>query len=401
MAITSIGDARTPASPVETTFAVDTGQPVATQEVLLIGHLGPSGNSVAAHVVATISNSGDKDAAYAEAVTKFGVGELANMVKAAVAANAGASSYPQLKAVGLTYGSDTAAGNPFGAADAALTAIRNVKAEFIVSPHDGVSGSGLSAATTKLRTHCDTVSGATRTANNQFGSMGVVFNRSVADPANLPTPDSQFVVPVWFYDSGSPVYTIGEMAAAAAARMAANAIPFNPLDDETLEGVAVPADSDDWPSVGDNGESETALQKGWTPLYVKPSEEVAFVRTITSRLSADGTGSPVVGSYYDVQDFQTLYYWRKAEYTLLKQFKKKASAAVALRIKGELIKLAMSFEDQEMFQAVAQLAKKFVVQRATTDRHTFEIKTPVNVVPGLHRKKANTEATTEYDTILV
>lgn len=406
MAITGIGDARTPANPIENTFAVDTGQPTATQEIILIGHEANGGGTVDPYVVTTISNSGDADAAAVECRTKFGGSagsdaELTKMVVAAIKANAGASSYPQIKAVPLTYGSDTAASNPFGASDAALTAIRNTKGEFIVGPHDGVSGSGMSPAATKLKAQALLVSGATRTSNNQFGTFAVVFNRSVDDPANLPAPDSQYLVPVWLYDSGSPDYSIGEMGAAAAAVMAANPIPFNPLDDTTLQNVDPPADSDDWPTVGDNAESETALQKGWTPLYVKPNEEVAFVRTITSRLSVDGTGTPVVGSYYDVQDFQVLYYWRKAEYTLLKQFKKKASAAVATRIKGALINLAIAFEEQEMFQAVAQLAKQFIVQRASTDRHAFEIKTPVNVVPGLHRKKANTEATTEFDTIVV
>lgn len=401
MALTSIGDARTPGRPIEVTFGADTGQPDANQELLLIGHAAPGGGTVAAYTPTTINNSGDAAAARTEATTKFGSSgcELALMVVAAINANAGGSTFPVIKCIPLA---STDSGT-FGASDAALSAALNVKAEFIVSPYDGVSGT----LRDKLKTHVQTVSGAQRVANNQFGSFGVVFNRSTVDPASLPTPDTQFIVPVWLRDTGTsgdaPAYSIGEMAAAAAARMASNLIPFNPLDGVSLGGVAAPAKQSDWPSVGDSAESETALDRGWTPLYVKPNGEVAFVRTITSRISADGSGSPEVTSYYDVQDFQVLYYWRKTLYTRFSQpdFRRKASAATARLLKSELIRMAKAFEDQNMFQAVDLLAKKFQVQRATTDRHAFEFKTPVNVIPGLHRIKGNIEATTEFDAIVV
>ncbi len=400
MAITGIGNARTPATPVETTFAAETGTPNANQEVLLFGRLAASGNSVPAYTPSTISNSGDPDAAKVEADAKFGVdSEASLMVQAAVRANIAedATIFPQLKVIAIANGR-----SDFGASDEALTAARMVKAEFAVSPYAGPSGS----LVTKLKDHCILVSGPSRTANNQFGTMGVFFNRDVTDPANLPALDSRYLIPVWLRDTGSgddaPAYSVGEMAAAAAARMAGNPVPFNPLDDFTIGGVDAPAKPVDWPSVGDNAESETALQKGWTPMYVKPNAEVAFVRTITSRLSVDGSGSPVVNSYYDVQDYQVLYLYKKAIYTRFSQkdFKKKASGAVANRMKGEAVRLAQSFQDQEMFQAVAQLAKQFIVQRVSSDRHAFECKFPVNVIPGLHRKLVNIEAGTEFDSVI-
>ncbi len=397
--ITSIGDARTPATPVEVTFAADTGQPNANQELLLFGRVSVAGGTVSPYVNTVISNSGDPDAAWAEAKVKFGgtthgTCEIADMVKAAVAANVGGSIFPQIKCIGIANGRVD-----YGAADEALVAAKMVKAEFIVTPYDAPSGT----LYTKLKDHVALVSGAARTANNQFGSFGVLFNRTVVDPATLNVPDTQYIIPLWLRDAGSPTYVVGEMAAACAAKMAGNAIPFNPLDGSAIAGVAAPADAALWPSVGDNSDSETALQKGWTPLYVQPSGDVAFVRTITSRLSVDGSGTPVVSSYFDVQDFQVLYYYRKTLYTRFSQpdFKKKASANVAKRMKAEAIRLAQAFEDQEMFQAVAQLAKQFIVQRTATDRSSFECKTPVNVVPGLHRKKINIEATTEFDTIVV
>lgn len=397
--LTSIGDARTPAVPVEVTIGASTGAPNANQEVLIIGHRAASGGSISSYVPSTINNSGDPVAGLAEAETKFGAAsEIAKMVAAAIKANAGGSIFPQLKCIALAL-----ADTDFGASDAALSAAANVKHEFVVSPYSGATGTNLD----KLKTHCALVSGAGRTANNQFGTFGVVFNRTVTDPSLLPIFDSQFILPCWLPDTGTsgdaPAYSVGEMAAACAARIAANAIPFNPLDDETIVSVTAPAKQSDWPSVGDNGYSESALQRGWTPLYVKPNLEVAFVRTITSRLSADGSGSPIVNEYYDVQDFQVLYYWRKTVYTRFKQkdFKKKNSVAVLKRAKGELVRMALQFEANEMFQAVDQLAKQFVVQRVQTDRHALEAITPVNVIPGLHRKKINAQATTEFDAVVV
>ncbi len=398
MALTGIGDARTPATPVEVTFAADTGQPTANQEVLLFGRLGPSGNSVPAYTLSLINNSGDPAAAKTEADGKFGTdSEASKMVQAAIFANAGRSIFPQLKVIAIANGR-----SDYGASDEALTAAQKVKAEFLVIPYDAPSGTLM----TKLKTHCALVSSASRTANNQFGTMGVVCDRVFVDPSTLPTPDDKFIIPVWLRDTGvsanAPTKSVGEVAAAAAAVMAGNAVPFNPLDDVSVLGVAPPLQPSDWPTVGDSAESESALQRGWTPLYVKPNGEVAFVRTITSRLSVDGTGTPIVGSYYDVQDFQVLYLYKKTIYTRFVQpdFKKKASGAVANRMKSEAIRLAQSFEDQEMFQAVSQLAKEFVVQRVVSDRHAFECKFPVNVVPGLHRKKVNIQATTEFDSVV-
>lgn len=403
--ITSIGDARTPATPVETTFAADTGQPVANHSILLFGHRAASGGTATTNVPQQISNAGDPVAAATECEGYFGgtAGndcEATKMVAAAINANLGGANegnMPPIWVVPLANGE-----TGFGSADVALTNALNIPAEFIVSPYDGVSSGGLSPLATKIKTQAATMSGPTRTANNQFGTFGVVFNRSVVDPSTLPKPDSQYLVPVWERDTGSPAYSIGEAAAACAAVMAANPAPYNPLDDVQIGSLPAPAAMTDWISVGDAAESETALQKGWTPIYVQPSGTPAFVRTITSRLSVDGSGSPVVGSYYDVQDFMVLYFFRQTVFTRFKQpdFKKKNSAAVIRRAKGELIRLAKTFEDQEMFQAVDQLAKKFVVQRTTTDRHAFECFVPVNVVPGLHRKKVNVQATTEGDSFV-
>ncbi len=111
-----------------------------------------------------------------------------------------------------------------------------------------------------------------------------------------------------------------------------------------------------------------------------------------------------VTSYYDVQDFQVLYFWRKTLFTRFNQpdFKRrKASSETADLILSEAIRLANVFEDQGMFQAVSRLAKKFRVERSSSDRHRFDLKTPVNVIPGLHVIATNIEATTEFDSLAI
>lgn len=394
MALTSIGSQKTPGRPIEITFAAETGLPSDIQELCLIGHAASGATGI--YEVIQINNSGDLTAGTAEANTKFGSGsELAKMVIAAIKANSGKSTLPQIKCVPLAS-TDT----DFGTADAALTAVSQIKAEFVVSPYDGTSTS----LRDDLKDTMLLMSGAQRVQNNQFGSIGVVANRSVTDPSLLPAPDTQYLCAVWLRDTGSPTYSIAEVAAAAAAVMAGNTIPFNPLDRETIVGIDAPATHSEWITVGAALESEIALGKGWTPLFVKPNEEVAFVRTVTCRLSADGSGLPLVTAYYDVQDFQTLYYWRKTLFTRFSQpdfTQRKASRGTAVEIKSECIRLATAFEDQNMFQAVSDLAKQFQVERNASDRHRFDVKTPVNVIPGLHVIAINVEATTEFDTITI
>jgi phage tail sheath gpL-like len=395
MSLNSIGDQKTPGRPIETTFEADTGTPSANQELLLIGHAasGTVSGTQANYKVITISAVSDSAAAKTEAETKFGVGsELSKMVIAAVKANEGGSTFPAIKCVKLAY-TDA----DFGAADAALTAVKKVKAEFVVSPYDGKTANA--TLTTSLKTACSTMSGAQRVENNQFGTIGVIANQDVTDPANLPTPDSQFIAPVYLRDS-APTYTVGELAAAYAARLAANASPFNPMDDVVIGSVPAPAASTDNLSIGAGLESETALGKGWTPLKVKPNGDVAIVRSVTSRITIDGTVAAT--SYYDVQDFQVLYFWRKTLFTRFSQpdFKQvKASTNKAKQALGEMVRLAKLFESQEMFQAVDQLSKQFKIERSTSDRHRFDWRTPVNVIPGLHVMAGNIAASTQFDTI--
>lgn len=394
--LTSIPDQKTPGRPVEITFAAETGLPSALQELLLFGHAATGATGV--NSVIQISNAGDFDAGKAEAETKFGVGsELAKMVAAAIKANQDTQRFVTIKCVPLAN-SDTA----FGTSDAALTAAGKVKAEFIVSPYD------LTDATLrdKIKDLAQVMSGPQRPDNNQFGTVATAFNRSVTDPSLLPAPDSQYFMGFWLPDTGTggdaPAYSVAEMAAALTARVAANPVPFNPQDSEVIFGLDAPKLQTDWITVGASLESEVALGKGITPVRVKPNGDVAFVRTVTSRLTTNGITA--VGAYYDVQDFQVLYYFRKTVWTRVNQpdFQtRKASQGAAQDLKSEVLRLMAAFQDQNMFQAVDQLAKQVVVQRSSTDRHRFDVFIPVNVIPGLHVIATNIQAGTQFDNFTI
>lgn len=390
----TIADQKTPGRPVEIEFDAFTGIPSANQELLLIGHV--ASGTTGTYTVVTISNVADPSAAETEAEGAFGTGaELAKMVVAAINANylEGRSNYPSIKCIGLEYGDAD-----FGSGDIALDVAKNVKAEFVVSCYDATD----ETLTGKLKDHCAAVSGAQRVENNQFGTIGVAANFDEDTPADLFEYDTQYLTLAYLRDTGSNAYTVGELAAAYAGALAGNAVPFNPVNGFVLGGVTAPADSADNLSIGAGLESETVLGQGWSPLRVKPNGDVAIVRSVTSRTTTNGTTA--VQAYYDVQDFQVLYYWRKTIYTRLTQpdlTNVKASNETAREIKSELVRLAQLFQDNNLFQAVDQLAKQFTVTRSNSDRHRFDVVTPVNVIPGLHVVASTIKAGTQYDTVTV
>lgn len=398
MSLTTLGDRKTPSRPVELAFAPNTGLPSDEQELILIGHRGASGASgssgISNYAAIEISNVADVAAASTEVATKFGDGaELSKMVLAAVRANEAAGTHPAITAIPLPFNV-----TDFGPSDEALTTAKRIPGKtYLVSPYEGDEPTLLG----DLVTAAQVMSGPERTENQQFGTFAVAHIRSVTDPASLPSPDTYNAIVTWLPDTGSPTYSVGEVAAACAAVMAANGRPYNPLDNVVIPGVAAPADSSEWITVGAGLESESALDKGITPLRVKANGEVSFVRTVTTRITYNGVD---VTAYYDVQDFNVLFDWRKTVYTRASQsdfVNVKASQEKASDFKGEMIRLAGVFQTLGMFQAVEQLAKYFQVQRSESDRSTFEAVTPVNVIPGLHNILVRVEAGVQFDTFTV
>lgn len=407
MALTSIGFQKTPARPVEITFAANGGLPNPNQTLGLIGRMGPTGGAASGSAIpyqaVVMNNVADLTSGAIEANAKFGTGsEMAKMVIAAIAANAdvGASTFPQITCVPLAQG-DTDFGPANGAGiGAALAACDKFECEFLVSPYDG-NGQTL---TNQAIDQAKRMSAAGRVENGQYGTFAVAANRSVADPSTLFKYDTQFFQGVWLRDSGTPAYSLAEMAAAEAAILGGNTVPFNPEDNSVIGGLDAPASNSQWITVGAGLESESALNRGWTPLRVLPNGDVAIVRSVTSRLTVNADGVTDVTAYYDVQDFQVLYFFRKAVKARFSQtdfVNQKASQGEANLARGEVIRLMSAFEDQGMFQNVAELSKLVVVERNASDRSRFDVFIPVNVVPGLHVIASNVNATTIGDVFTV
>lgn len=397
MGLTNIAFQKTPGDPIEIVFAANTALPAAVDPVFIIAHAATGATGV--NTVVQINNVSDPVAGATEANSKFGAGsEAAKSVIAAINGNAliAGSNFPPLYVVPLAS-TDTSI------AQAAQNAILQWQGKigFITMPYDMSTDS---TDRTILKNLATTLSGATRTSNGQFGSFGVGASRA-SDPSTLFKMDTQFLIGDWHRDTtGNNPYSLSELAAACAAVKAANTVPFNPLDGGAVGGLTASTNVADWPTVGAGLESEVCLNQGWTPLRTTPNGTVVFVRTVTGRLTVNGLGVTPVTAYVDVQDFQVLYYWRQ---TLAARFgqpdltQTKASSPVAKNIVGEILRLAHQFEDQNMFQAVNQLAASFQIQRNAADRSRFDVQTPVNVIPGLHVIAAQIVAGTLFDTVTI
>lgn len=397
--LTSIADQKTPGRPIEITFDADTGLPSALQELILVGHLAATGASAAPYTVVLVNNVADVVAASGEIGPKFGNGsELAKMVLAAIKANAGGANFPNIKCVGLAA-SDTG----FGPSDAALLAVDKVKGEFLVSPYDGINTS----LSDKIRVQAKTMSAPGRTDNNQYGTMAVVANQSVADGSTLPIYDDLYLSSAYLRDtSGSAPQSVAEFAAVHAAFLAAQAIPFNPPDKLSVGFLQASSKASDALTVGAGLESEAVLNRGWSPYYAKPNGDIAILRSVTTRITT-GDGVTPVSAYIDVQDFQVAYFWKKTLWTRYNQpdfTNVKASTgpgSVAAQLLSEVIRLAHVFQDQTMFQFVDQLAKQFKVVRGVSDRSRLDVLTPVNVSPALHVIASNIKLGTQFDSTTV
>jgi phage tail sheath gpL-like len=273
----------------------------------------------------------------------------------------------------------------------------------LVSPYDGNN----QTLTTALIETAQGMSGPSNVQNGQFGTIAVAANQSVAgiSATSLFKYDTQYFSGCSLPDSsGAAPQSLGALASAYAAILGGNLIPFNPVNGIVIGNIAAPVNQSDWITVGAGLESEAILGQGWTPLRVLPNGTVAIVRSVTARLTLNGNGVTPVLSYFDVQDFQVLYYFRR---TVAARFAQpdfqnvKASSAAATNTKNVVVQLMSDFEDQNMFQNVAGLAPLVQVQRNATDRSRFDVFIPVNVIPGLDVIATNVQAGTIGDSFTV
>lgn len=374
---------------------VESGLVSADNTIVIIGRRAASGGSATNNVPVLINNYGDPVAVVAEAAGLFGTAsEIGGMIVAAINAIKGSDlgniAYPPILAICMANAATNAS------LAACLAANVQLPMPFVTTPF-AITDSTASAA---LSAHLTLISGSDRGANGQFGSFGIMGSQDTTSnttTASIALALQNILVP-WLRDA-SAGNTTPNINAAAMAVFAANGVPYLPLNDIKIGGLVAPAAATDWHTSGDSGTIALGLTGGVIPLYVGASGEMRISRAVTALRTVSGTPD---SSYYDLQDWQKLYYFRANAYNLAQQPRYKvahATDAKLLALKSEIIALAKDFEVLEMFQHVDELVKLFTVTRPEGNRYAAVYYAPSNVVPGFHNKGIDIVGTSLFDTL--
>jgi hypothetical protein len=191
-----------------------------------------------------------------------------------------------------------------------------------------------------------------------------------------------------------------QMAAGTAAVCAANGLPFMPMTDVVVGGLVPQASQGDWVTPGDSGTEALGLAAGLIPLMSNLNGTVGISRTVTSSQRVANTPD---ADYFDLQDWQVLYYLRLQCYNLAQQpqYKiAKASDATAKALMSDIINTCKIMQDDlNMLQFVEQLVSEFEYARSATVRSAFTYYIPVNVIPGFYNKGIEVVGTNQFDVL--
>jgi phage tail sheath gpL-like len=363
--------------------------------LVLVGRMAASGASATENVPLFITNFGDPVAALAECTPLFGAtSELTEMVIAAINGNFKSDNpspvFPKIRVIPMANAkADTDLA-------AALTANAAIPMPFVAIPFP----SSDATARTAFLAHLTLISGMDRGSNGQFGSFGVMA--SLGTPSAVQTDGttamSEKLMIASLPDSaGTPANKVHQVAAAYAAVCASCGLPFLPLNGISVGGLVPPASHADWHTAGDAGSASLVLDAGVSPLMSGDSGVVRIMRSVTSYRPSSAVEA---ASYYDMQDWQSLYYFRANAFALAQQpryLRAKATDKKLLALKSELIGVAKILEALEVFQYIDQLASQFTVTRPANNRNGGVYNIPVNVVPGFHNKGIGIEGTNQFD----
>jgi phage tail sheath gpL-like len=395
MAITDIGQRKTPGTPLEITYSANPNVASDQQRILLVGREVSAAFGGVMDTPKRLIDNIDPVAAKAEVVAEHGDGEIADMVEDYVTLlNLIGSIYPTVDYAALDFNAD----NTALTLDTLLANIDLGVYEWIVIPIP-VS---VTAEITKLKNHCIAVSQATRTDNGQYGTIGIAA--SFTDAASLAAEnifDSRLLSFCNFVKTGI-TETQGQIAAQYAAWQSARTVPFNSVNKKNLL-VTPSADETEWIGTTLTGGTEAILDAGYTPLGSDRYGNVRIVRSVLSVTTQDETsGGPAVSSYYDTEDQVILHYYRRSLWTRLNQpdFQNVKNSDERRRaIKTAAVNIASIFEDLGMFQRVEELAPFFLVEQNAIDRHRSDFSIPVNVLPNLQIIAGRIDATTRFDVL--
>lgn len=393
--MTSFQFTRAPST--KTSVGISTkGLTPAVNELVIIARRGASGGSATTGVPVLLDNFGDYLLAATECTTKFGASsEISEMVVAAIKgvlfSDLVDKQFPKLRVIPLA--------NDAVAADLAGVLAANivVKMPFVVVPFPMTDATARGA----LKAHLTAISASDRGSNGQFGSFGVMATDGILSTVTAASEanGSELLLFPWLRDGAvTKANKIHAVAAAYAAVCASTGIPYLPLNEIVVGGLVPPVASSDWHTSGDAGTEALGLESGLVPLMVASDGTMKISRTITSRRSNSAAAD---ASYYDMQDWQKLYYFRMNVYLLSTQARYKrahASDQKLLALRSEIIATAKEFERLDMFQHVDDLVEQFKCTRVSGNRHAAVYEAPTNCIPGFHNKGIGITGTDEFDT---
>lgn len=200
MALTDIADRKTPSVPIEETFGaqpVSTGRKITT----LIGHFAATGNTVQPYTYHNMVNVGDAASAQAEVDALAGAGsQIGKMAFAFVAANqlVGGSNFPAFRVLFLANGDTN-----FGASQAALTAIKMLRSDMIVSPYPASDTANQGV----LEAFVESISGPDGDLSGQFGSFYTLGCIDASGSALALQPNSRYCEIAYLQDTNTALVT--------------------------------------------------------------------------------------------------------------------------------------------------------------------------------------------------
>jgi phage tail sheath gpL-like len=381
-----------------TKISVDTilsGLVPAENTLVLIGRMAASGSTVTANVQQVILNYGDPVAAATECAGYFGANsEIGGMVVAAIKGVQNSNQqnilFPPIICLPMLSTKTSA--------DLATTLNANIQIPmpFSAIPFDLVDP----VASAAYKNFLVAISASDRGTNAQFGSFGVmasIASLSAADSAAVALASSNMMFPSIIDSASTPANTVANIAAAYAAVCASCGLPFLPLNGVTVGSLVPPVSASDWHTGGDAGTIALGLASGLSPLYVAQDGTMRISRTITAVRTVVGIPD---NAYFDMQDWQTLYYLRENFYNLAQQPRfaiARATDQKILSLRSEMISIMKTMETLGMLEDVDSLTPLFTVVRSPTNRSAAIYSVPVNVVPGFHNKGIGIDGVTLFD----
>lgn len=365
----------------------------------LIGHMAASGATATAGAPYQVENFGDPVAAKTELEAIFGAGaEIVEMAVAAIKGNLysdkAPKTFPPIMCLPLAS-TDTEA-----EMEGYLALLVSQPMPFVACCYPITNSTALTA----LKNHLTAISADDRGPNAQFGSFGVMPTDGTLAAASAAGVASatQLIMAPWLRDTSlMKANKVHEVGAAYAAVCAALGVPFLPLNDIVIGGLKAPTLATDYHTSGDTGTVALGLDSGLVPLTVDQGGSVHISRSITTRRSVPGVPD---SAYFDMQDWQSLYYIRKNAYLIAQQdvYKRaKATDQVLLALKSALIKMLADMEALEIVQGLQQSVKDITVVRPVNNRSAGVYQIPVDIVPGFHNKGIGLTGTDAYDTFVL